>query len=117
MRRSPLRKRRPLSKQTILQRLHKKAWALFSEYVRRSSKGICFSCGARKHWKELDAGHYIHGRLDYDELNIHAQCTYCNRYLHGNLGKYAERLLARHGEAALQELRLRANQVKKWEVA
>ncbi|MEK7578146.1 MAG: recombination protein NinG [Patescibacteria group bacterium] len=111
-----MRRSRPLSKVTLRHRLLKKLWSLFSEYVRKKSKGICFTCGIKGHYKSLDAGHYCHGRLDFDELNIQAQCTRCNRYLHGNLGIYAEKLIAKYGEAAIKDLRIRAAKVKKWEI-
>jgi len=62
----------------------------------------------------MDAGHYIHGRLDYSEVNIQSSCTKCNRYLHGNLGRYAECLIAVFGEQRIIELRRETNQIKKW---
>lgn len=102
--------------------LHKKAWELQSQYIRRSgadSKGnnFCFTCGAKHHWKELDLGHYIHKDcLDFDPINLHPQCTYCNRFKHGNLGVYAERLIAEYGEGAVAELRVRSEQIKKFTV-
>lgn len=96
--------------------LHKKAWKLFSEYIRRSSGGVCFTCGVRKDWKELDASHYIHNKLDFDEVNIHACCSRCNRFLHGNLGIYAERLIAEYGEEAIMRLRMRSHEVRKFSI-
>lgn len=108
-----MRRRRPA--QTLLKKLHRQAWQLFSEYVRKKSKGICFTCGVKKDWKEMDAGHYIHGRLDYDERNVNSQCVRCNRYLHGNLGRYSEQLFCLLGKRGLLQLRFEANQVKKYE--
>lgn len=113
---STLKKVRPISKKTRVERLLKKAWALHSEYARKKAKGECYTCGVKKDWREMDAGHYIHGRLDHHPNNIRAQCTRCNRFLHGNLGRYAERLLAEIGPDAFYQIRLEANQVKKWEV-
>jgi hypothetical protein len=97
--------------------LRKKAWKLHSELVRRSEKGICFTCGARKHWKEQNAGHYIHEDcLDFDPINIHCQCVRCNMHLSGNLGVYAERLIAEYGEATIAELRVRAEKIHKFTI-
>ena len=110
-----MRKRRPVSKQTLRERLLKKLWKLFSIYVRQKSKGVCYICGAKKDWRELDASHYIHGRLDFSEINIQACCRKCNRFMHGNLGRYAERLITDYGRERLVELRQEAAQVKKWE--
>lgn len=109
-------------KHISLKSLHKKAWKLISEYVRRQGEDdeglvFCFTCGKKDHWKNMDCGHYIHKNcLDYDLLNLKTQCTFCNRYKHGNSGVYAERLIAEYGEQAVQELRVRSQQVKKFSV-
>ena len=104
-------------KHISLKSLRKKAWKLFSEYIRRSEKGICYICGNRRNWKEQNAAHYIHrDSLDYDTVNIHCSCVRCNKWLSGNLGIYAERLIAEYGEEAIAELRHRANQVKKFTI-
>ncbi len=104
-------------KHLSLKSLRKRTWKLESEYVRCYEQGICFTCGRKKPWKEQDLGHYIHRDcLDFDEINNHCQCTYCNRFLHGNLGVYAECLIAEYGEEAIIRLRQRANQVKKFTV-
>ena len=100
-----------------LKSLHKQAWSLQSEYIRRSERGICFCCGIKKKWKRMDCAHYIHkNSLDFDMLNLHSCCTRCNRFLHGNLGVYAERLIAEYGEEAIQNLRCRGNEVKKFTI-
>ena len=104
-------------KHISLKTLRKKVWSLQSEYIRRSERGICFTCGIKKPWKEQDAGHYIHKDcLDFDSINIHCQCVRCNKWLRGNLGVYAERLIAEYGEEAIIALRQRANQIKKFTV-
>ena len=104
-------------KHPSLKSLHRQAWKLFSEYVRRSERGVCFCCGVKKRWQETHAAHYIHrNSLDYDPINIHACCPRCNRFLHGNLGVYAERLIAEYGEEAIQNLRCRGNEVKKFTI-
>ena len=93
--------------------LHKKAWKLWSVWVRtrQGEYPLCYTCGRQHHWKALDAGHFIHGRLDFDERNIKPQCSYCNRHLHGNLGEYALRLVAELGEDGVKKLK--ADSIKK----
>ena len=59
----------------------------------------------------MNAGHYIHNKLDYDEMNVNVQCVRCNKWLSGNLGKYAEKLIEKHGMEKIQELRQRASLV------
>jgi hypothetical protein len=95
--------------QKSLKKLKAKAWKLFSSYIRQRDKGICFTCGVQKHWKEMHAGHFKHGRLDFDPMNVNCQCAYCNTYNHGNLGEYGVRLVKKYGLRRVQDLILRAN--------
>lgn len=113
MKKSPLKKhsRNPLSIK------RKKVWKLMSEYVRRSENGVCFTCGIKKDWREMDAGHFIHKDcLDYDFVNIHCQCSRCNRFMHGNLGEYAIRLINKYGKKRIEKLRMKGNQIKKFTI-
>ncbi len=64
----------------------------------------------------MHTGHYHHGRLDFDTLNIHPRCVRCNLRLHANLVLYSERLIEEHGADAIKELRLRANRVHKYTI-
>lgn len=76
--------------------LFKKAWKVFSQYIRAGNESLsvdCFTCGKAIMPNEAHAGHFIHNKLDFDERNIHPQCAHCNTFLHGNLGIYAERLI------------------------
>ena len=78
---------------------------VFSEWVRRrfsDSSGICecVSCGARKHWKEMQAGHfqkrhYLATR--WHPENCHVQDAACNVFRAGNLAAYAAWGVDRYG--------------------
>jgi hypothetical protein len=103
-------------KPPTLKRAKERAWKAMSEYIRWRDYPGCYTCEAVGGIESMHAGHYIHGRLDYDEMNIHAQCVRCNVYLHGNLGVYAERLIKDHGQEAVDDLRKRANERKKYNV-
>ena len=80
------------------------AW--FSRYIRlkysKAGYARCFTCGTRKHWKQLQAGHF-QSRAKYstrwDEDNVRPQCPKCNiqnggqQYVFGqNLNKEREGL-------------------------
>jgi hypothetical protein len=53
----------------------------------------------------MDAGHYIHrDSLNFDPVNIQAQCSKCNRYLHGNSGVFAYNISKRYGLEELERL-------------
>lgn len=96
--------KKPTKKKTEKERktLHKKCWKLMSELVRRKDSDSwgnvrCFTCPAILHWKEMNAGHWKHGSLDFDERNIRLQCPRCNLYLSGRLEEYTMRLVKENG--------------------
>lgn len=55
MKRTALRK---VSKQPI-SRLKRKLWAVFSEYVRKRDKCVCYTCGKQAEGYSCHAGHFI----------------------------------------------------------
>ena len=88
--------------------MKKKAWDVFSKFIRQRDKGICISCGKPDDWKNTDAGHYIPKTaglsIYFDERNVNCQCTGCNRFRHGNLSAYAIALRKKYGPDILEEL-------------
>tara|TARA_R110002153_G_scaffold114365_3_gene257044 strand:+ start:7024 stop:7434 length:411 start_codon:yes stop_codon:yes gene_type:complete len=42
----------------------------------------CVTCNKKKHWKEMQGGHFIERSKAHRTLeeNIHSQCSYCNQY-------------------------------------
>lgn len=89
--------------------LHKKAWDIFSKYIRLKNadwRGYvnCYTCNVTKNWKELHAGHFKHNKLDFDERNVHPQCVACNTYKGGKLDIYATRLVEDYGKNVLRDL-------------
>jgi len=93
-------------------KLKKKLDTLFSQYVRLSNADkngfcTCVSCGVKKHYKEMQAGHYIsrqHLAVRYDESNVFPQCVGCNVFKHGNYPSYALFMLDKYGKKKLQWL-------------
>lgn len=82
----------------LRKRVHSKTWGLMSRYVRIKEASLdgfveCYTCGKIRHYKEMDAGHFKHDRLDFDERNLKVQCTTCNRYHQGRLDEYTKRLI------------------------
>lgn len=96
------------SKKTPNAKLKKQLWGVFSEYIRQRDGGVCISCGKKNFWRKMDAGHYIPKTaglsLYFDERNVNCQCTYCNRWMHGNLAPYAIALRKKYGEDILETL-------------
>jgi len=87
--------------------LKKKLDEVFSVFIRKRDKGICFTCFKRFEWKQTDAGHFINRKhliTRWDERNVHAQCWACNRFRNGNKEDYAVHLEKMYGHGILQEL-------------
>ena len=100
-----------------LPKLKQLAQVVFNEYIReRDAAGgshfKCISCGQIKEVRHMDAGHYYNvGHYDglrFDEDNVHGQCSYCNRFLHGNLIEYGQNLPERIGLKRFEALKQRA---------
>lgn len=104
-------------------KLKQKAWDTFSVWVRRRDRA-CVTCGNAT-WDEdlgewsikgLQAGHFHHTVLDFDEMNINAQCKQCNHYKSGAASKYSVFLVGKYGEKKFLELAIRAKQALKGEL-
>lgn len=97
--------------------LKKACWTEMSIHIRTRDMDDfgfvkCCSCGARKFWRDVDAGHFIDGRKNmilFDVRNIHAQCKACN----GNLSSrsvadvkkgYRDFMITRYGVEVVKEL-------------
>ena len=106
MKKTPLKKRR--KRNSTRQLLANKAWKIFSLWIRTRDKFICFTCGVKGNQGNTNAGHFKHGVLDFDEININCQCIMCNHYKSGNLDVYAEKLITKYGLDVFNTLCLRA---------
>lgn len=89
--------------------LKKKLWEQFSRYIRNRDKGKCFTCGLQKHWKQMQAGHFICKAIGglglyFHEKNVHCQCYRCNINLGGNGAIYIRRLLEVYGQEEVDKL-------------
>ncbi len=84
----------------------------------------CVSCGVKRHWKELDAGHYF-PRADKSvklmEENIHPQCKGCNiRMSYGDtkvISAYRRYLIDIYGEEFLNDMEALARKPAKFDRA
>ena len=102
-----------------LKGLKLKCWRLFSELVRRQHADEygnvkCVSCKKVFHWKQVDAGHFLHGgsggrgnAVSYEDSNIHPQCRACNYF--GARGEaslnYSQFMFKAYGPDILDELK------------
>ena len=99
MKRSPLKKsKKKLRKLSPLSALKRKAWEVFSLWIRKRDKWKCITCGIIIIGRQMHAGHFRHGDwMDFVETNVNSQCSRCNKWLHGNLGIYAIELDKKYG--------------------
>ena len=108
-----------------LKKAKDRCWKTFSKYIRlrdclettnTMEWGLCVTCSQRKHFKELQAGHFLGGRgnsILFDERGVFAQCRQCN-YQSGNPVEYFRFMQQKHGDDVIDELRLKKNQAVKW---
>ena len=73
---------------------------VFSQMIRLSyadehGRVECYTCGVKKHWKQIQCGHFI-PRINmytrFSEDNTKPQCVTCNEQMEGNLKAFAEHL-------------------------
>lgn len=84
-------------------------WNVFSRYIRNRDKGVCISCGARKTYEELQAGHYVPVGgssvvLWFDEQNVNGECEPCNAWDSFHLVPMRVNLLRKYGDSAVIEI-------------
>lgn len=95
--------------------------SVFSRYVRmrvcdESGHAECFTCGVRRHYREVDAGHFI-TRSKYatrwDPINVQFQCKRCN--MNGGqqfeFGLHIDRLF---GVGTAEEILIRSNRAARY---
>lgn len=102
-------------------KLKKKLDKIFSEWIRKRNGeySLCYTCGKRLHWKELQAGHYIprnNMATRWDERNVQTQCVGCNVFGKGKPDEFAIHLIKQYGQAILDELHRLKHTIKKWTV-
>lgn len=113
----------PKVSKTSLSKEKKKAWDLFSKYIRlrdairttgTKDHARCITCD--KLYPTfgkgcLQAGHYIPGRSNailFEARGVHAQCYMCNVTFKGNTLKYRRKMIELYGEDVADELEAQA---------
>lgn len=110
--------KKKLKKSTVSQ-LKKKLDKVFSIWIRKRDRGVCFTCGIQRPVKQMQAGHYIsrsHNSTRFDPKNVHCQCVSCNIFRRGAMDSYALALQRKYGLAILQELDKKKWEIKRWTI-
>lgn len=94
----------------------RRAWGWFSKYIRlrdciaTTNTKVCFKCISCKKitpFEGNDAGHFItiaNKATKFDERNVHAQCSQCNRFKQGCWDQMYTAILAKHDQATIDDL-------------
>ena len=104
----------PVKRSTLVKKLDK----VFSQYIRLKDadhRGMveCYTCGAVKNWREVDAGHFqSRGKYmtRWDEQNVKPQCKRCNGFRSGEQYLFGLNLDKEYGEGTAQDLVYMSNQ-------
>lgn len=118
--RKPLRKPKPKTKGYWTKKLD----TIFSQYIRQKyadNFGMvsCYTCGSRKHWKDMQNGHYIsRGNMAtrWLEENCRVQCVGCNVFKNGNYVEYSSRLIEEIGLKKYKELVKKKYEIKQFSI-
>ncbi|MFP4461620.1 MAG: recombination protein NinG [Thermotogota bacterium] len=102
--------------------LKEELWRLFSLWIRQKEadeNGIvrCSTCGAFRHWRYLDAGHYMsrrHLSTKYNEKNVHPQCKQCNGPYSGEQALMARFIDKKYGLGTAQHLEYTSRRESHW---
>lgn len=106
-------KRLEKARQPSLRILKKRAWAQVSRFVRLTGAWVgadgkfwnrCYTCDKEHPITELQAGHFYHGKLDYEPRQLKPQCVSCNHWKSGNLSEYRRRLTIELGQDGMDKL-------------
>lgn len=103
----PKKGNKPKKKTTA--KLRKELWAVFTKYIKERDKWTCFTCDRRAMGQGMGGGHYkpkgaCGADAYFSEINVNAQCTFCNLTLQGNQVEYRKRLVTKWGEGAIATL-------------
>jgi len=100
----------------------KKVDTVFSQYIRlravdETGTGQCFTCGAMRHWSEVDAGHFMSRACmstRWDERNVQYQCKRCNGFRSGEQYLFSQNLDRVYGEGTAEGLHIASKQTYKY---
>lgn len=92
--------------------IKKKAWDMFSLYIRQSYADNygwvkCYTCDKTGIWKDFQTGHFVGGRHNavlFNEECVRIQCVHCNIFLRGNYQAYTVRMIDEVGREKVDEL-------------
>jgi len=112
-------------KKKSIKSLKKKAWKLFSEWIRRrdaddQGRVYCYTCDELMHWSAMQAGHLLDGRNNSILFNVdcvRVQCPACNIWKSGNKESFIPRYIDEMGRDKFEEMKQIKNQTVKYSIS
>ena len=100
----------------------KKLDTIYSQYIRqkdadKDGMNYCYTCGVKKHYKELQCGHFAPRQylsLRYEEKNTKPQCYACNMLYNGQPSAFAVKLKAEYGESIVGDIEGRRKEITRY---
>lgn len=94
----------------------------FSRYIRlrdsnRSGMCACITCEVRRHYKDMDAGHFLSRQYmatRFDERNVHAQCPRCNQYGSGEQYLHSLSIERKYPKGTIEDLLVKSKTLQKY---
>lgn len=116
-------KTKPKAKKSDRQKLIAKLDTVFSEFIRlrdSDNNGICkcITCGEYKHWREMDAGHFVTREkmgVRWDEKNVNAQCQSDNRFKSGKQYEHGLAIDKKYGPGTASLLVVKGKGICNWQ--
>jgi len=101
-----------------LSQLESLAKVVFQKWIRYRDENLpCISCGTNTS-NQWDGSHYfkaeIYSGVIFNELNVNKSCSYCNKWLDGNLINYRKGLIEKYGVLAVEGLEQLANETRQY---
>ena len=78
------------------------------KYADKNGFCTCYTCGVRKYWKEIHAGHFIPRNIlitRWDEGNCRPQCVGCNLFGNGKVLDFEDHLVKDFGRKVVDKLK------------
>lgn len=110
--------KRPRRVKSPLAKAKDALWELCKQITRATYGNVCYTCYQDGlHGSNWHTGHFITDsvcstELSYDLKNLRPQCYHCNINLSGNWVEFERRLIDDHGQAYIDELKLRNRETK-----
>lgn len=93
---------------------------VFSIYIRKINPARCYTCGAVKHRRKLQCGHFVSRQYlatRWKEENCKPQCVGCNMFGNGKPLDFEENLKKDYGNEFVEKMKASRHQILKLDIA